>query len=471
MSDKRKALIGLLLGASALVVPQVACAAPAGSASREAQLMQRLERLEAEMAQLRSDLATAKAAQSDAATTTQAVAAQVQQTQTRVATLEAKPVPVVPDGMKAGATTIKLGGYIKLLAANSRYSEGEVATNSLGRDFYLPQAIPTGVGPASRVQDFTAKQSRFWLNFATDVAGHSLKGYVETDFQTSPGTQGSQRTTNGYNLALRRAYVQLDKFTFGQDWTTFQYTGALPESTDYVGGAEGTVFVRQPQIRYSTPLSKQVTLHVSAENPESGTLNAGSATLVENGDDRMPDFAARLAWADKPGELSLGLLARQVRTENAGVAAQSAGFGVSAAGKLWLNKDKTGDARFMVTYGRNIGRYVGLNFAPDGVYVAASNKLEDVKLLSAIGALRIPLRPGLRANVMASYQTVDYSDNLALASISTFNKQAWSAAANLFWSPVKAVDLGVEYRHGERKLVSGSQGAIDRVEFAAKYNF
>ena len=460
----KKAITGLLLAATALATPQVANA----ETRREAELAARLERLESEMAALRADLAAARE-------TTAAAAATTQQTAARIATLESKPAPAPAappapaDGFRAGSTTIKLGGYLKMIAANSRYSEGEVATNSLGRDFYLPQAIPTGNGPSSRVQDFTAKQSRLWLNFASDVAGHAVKGYLETDFQTSAGTQGSQRTTNGYNLALRRAYMQVDKWTFGQDWTTFQYTGALPESTDYVGGAEGTVFVRQPLVRYSAPLSKELTLHLSVENPESGTLTAGSATLNENGDDRMPDLAARLAYAGAKGELSLAALARQVRTENAGVAADAGGFGASAAGKLFLNAEKTADARFMVTYGRNIGRYVGLNFAPDAVLNAG--KLADVDVLAAIGAVRVPLAPGLRANVMASYQTVDYADSLTLASISTFNKQAWSAAANLFYSPVRNIDLGIEVRHGERKLVGGAKGAIDRVEFAAKYSF
>ena len=76
---------------------------------------------------------------------------------------------------------------------------------------------------------------------------------------------------------LRRAYLQLDRWTIGQDWTTFQNPAVLPESTDYVGGAEGTVFVRQPLIRYSAPLGKSVTLHVAAENPESGTASLGAA--------------------------------------------------------------------------------------------------------------------------------------------------------------------------------------------------
>ena len=466
MQRGTKALLGTLLAASALVAPQVASAQTA----REAELEARLAKLEQEMQALKADLVSARseqaatAAQAQAAVTTSTAAA------TKVAALEAKP-PVQQDGFRAGSTTIKVGGYIKLLAASTTYSEGEVATNSLGRDFYLPQSIPTGTGPASTVTDFTAKQSRFWVNFATDISGHTLKGYVEADFQTAPGTQGSQRTTNGYNPALRRAYIQFDKWTFGQDWSTFQYTGALPETTDYVGGAEGTVFVRQPLIRYSTPLGNGMTLHLSAENDESGTANLGAPALIENGDDRLPDFAARLAWAGKAGELSLAALGRQVRVQNAGVTASTGGFGVSAAGKLFLNETKTGDLRFMATYGNNIGRYVGLNFAPDAVYVPATNRLEDVRVFAAIAALRVPLAPGVRANLMGSYQSVDYADALPLASMASFNQRAWSAAANLFWSPVKNIDLGVEYRHGERKLVNGADGAVNRIEFAAKYGF
>ena len=218
-------------------------------------------------------------------------------------------------------------------------------------------------------------------------------------------------------------------------------------------------------------MGPEPTLHASLENPESGTASLGSPTLAENGDDRLPDFAVRLAHTGKRGELSLAALGRQVRVENAGISAQTSGWGVSAGGKLFLNDDKTGDVRVMVTYGRNIGRYVGLNFAPDAVYVPATNSLESATVLAAIGAVRVPLAPGLRANLMGSYQSVDYSDALSAASLASFNKRAWSAAANLFYSPVKNIDLGIEYRHGQRKLVGGADGTTDRLEVAAKYSF
>lgn len=487
--------MAVLLGASALAAPvgAMAKAAPALTA-REAALLARLERLEAEVSQLRADAATARQQQGEAvmaaqsaaqsANTQASAAAQIAQsaakeakaTGERVAAVEKKPVP---EGMRVGATNIRIGGFLKFNAEYSHFDGGAVATNTLGRDFYLPQAIPV-VTPTSRSStdtDFSAKQTRIWLNLDTTVAGHTVRGYLETDFQTTASAAanvtggGSQRTTNGYTLALRRAFVQLDKWTFGQDWTTFQNTAVLPESTDFVGATEGTVFVRQPLVRYSTPLSKVATLHVSVENPESATANAGAAALVENGTDHLPDFAARLNYMTKRGEISFAALGRQVRTEVSGAGLTRAGIGGSVAGKIFLNEKRTSDLRFSATYGQNIGRYVGLNFAPDAVFVAATNSLADVRVFAALAAARIAITPTLRVNVIGSMQSADYDGSLSPTAIAAYNKKAWSGAVNLFYSPVKAIDLGIEYRHGQRELVNGQKGNIDRLEFAARYNF
>jgi len=47
----------------------------------------------------------------------------------------------------------------------------------------------------------------------------------------------------------------------------------------------------------------------------------------------------------------------------------------------------------------------------------------------------------------------------------------WSSSANLFYSPIKNIDLGVEFRHAERRLVDGQVGKLDRGELAARYSF
>ena len=161
MDNRIRAFACGLLAASALVAPQVAQAGPASS-SVEA----RLDRMEAELAALRGDLVQSRA---EAAAATQraeaaearASLAEAQNSATvqRVAALETKPAPAPApaapaDGFRSGNTTIRLGGYVKLLATSTHYSDGEVATNSLGRDFYLPQTIPTGGQPSAHDTDF-----------------------------------------------------------------------------------------------------------------------------------------------------------------------------------------------------------------------------------------------------------------------------------------------------------------------------
>jgi hypothetical protein len=460
------ALAGTLLAS----IPGTAFA----QATRESDMEARLKALEESVAVLRAELAAARAAQADAqaqamaaaeAASTQAKAAEV-----RVAAMEGKPATVA-EGFRVGGTTIKIGGFLKTVATFSRWDDGVVAGNSFGRDFYLPSAIPVGGIKESVDNDFSAKQTRLWLSLGTDVAGHTLKGYLETDFQTAPGAQGSERTTNGYNLALRRAYLQFDDLTVGQDWTTFQYTGALPESTDFVGATEGTPFVRQPLVRYSAKLSPEAVLHVSVENPETASATGTSPTLTENDDDRIPDFAARLAYTAKFGELSLAGVVRQLSVDNGTDGADATGWGVSGGGKIFLNAAKSSDLRFLATYGRGIGRYIGLNFAPDAIFVPGDDDLATPSVFAALAAARVGLTDSLRVNLIGSWQDVDYPDGFAAGTFDAYNGRAWSVAGNLFWSPVKQIDLGVEYRHGERSLVSGADGQLDRLEFAARYNF
>ncbi|MGE4409195.1 MAG: DcaP family trimeric outer membrane transporter [Sphingobium sp.] len=460
-----------MLSGTAIVMAMAPIAADAKDSS-QVELEARLKMLEQAVNDLKAELAQARAEQATAQEQTQQqVATQTQQAQaieTRVAAVEARP-QAPAEGFRTGKTTFKMGGYIRTVAMFSRWDDGEVAGTSLGRDFYLPQTIPLG-GKGSTNADFHAKQTRFWFDMNTDVGGHVLKGHIETDFQT---TSGNERVVSGYDLRLRRAFVQYDNLTVGQDWSTFQNVAALPESTDFIGPSEGTVFIRQALIRYTQPLSKQLTLQVSAENPETASAVAGSPALIENDDDHLPDFVARLDYKAPFGGLSLAGMGRQLRVKDNGTGFEDSrtGWGVSAAGVIPLTASKLTDFRFMATYGKGIGRYLGVNFSPDAVVDPATGTLRGVSNFAAMAALKLGWTKSLRSTVMGGYQHVDYSGALGDALIAGYNKQAWSMAGNLFWSPAKGFDLGVEYRHGEREVMSGAKGQLDRFDFAAKYSF
>lgn len=461
----------LVAGAGALAAGFLAqpTAAAAQQAPNQAELEARLAQLEAAVAQLRGELQAAKAGQAALAEQAASANAAAAKASERVAAVEKRPVPPA-EGFNVGGTTVKLGGFIKTVASYSHYDDGAVATGALLKDFYLPQQIP--VGGVRGTSDFGghAKQSRLLLSTSTPIGGHQLKGVVEVDFQTAAGTQGTQRTTNGYDLALRRGFVTFDRFLAGQEWSNFQYVAALPETTDFVGATEGTVFVRQMQLRYALPLSKQATLSLAIENPETASITPTSAALIENDHDRIPDVTARLNYAASFGELSLAGLVRQMSVDSGTSRSTAAGWGVSAAGKIPFGADKRHDLRFMATYGDGIGRYVGLNLAPDAVFIGtAGSDLETVKNFAGFAALKIGWTNAIRSSVIGSYQHADYPDGVLVPAAA--NLTAWSLAGNLFWSPVKGFDVGIEFRHGEREIVSGAKGQMDRVEFATKYSF
>lgn len=512
MNRATRGALCLLMAGTALAMPDIAMAAAAGDGpgAREAVLMERLEKLEAELARLRADLASVHEAQSPVQAMPDQNALARSGTGTGVApvrTAQANPVPsgetkqgsspqagdVKALGFHNGNTQVTLSGYVKLLASSAGYSGGDDPTNTLGRDLYLPQSVPV-FNPARpttpvRVTEFSAKQTRFWVDASTRLGQHDLKAYIEFDFQAAPGTpmalgQGTQRTTNAYDLAMRRAFIRFDRWTLGQDFSNFGMVEALPESTDYVGGVDGIVFVRQPMVRYALPLGKRLTLNLAAENPETASSTVGSASMIENGQDHAPDVSARLSYAGAGARLDFSTMIRQLRIDNQPTYTASGtlatphiqdsrvGWGVNASGKIFLNASHRSDIRFEATYGDGMGRYLGLNFAPDTVLMA-NGQLGSVRNLGLYGSAHIALDAKWRINLIGSFQRDYYAHDIdrSAAGIGTFNQQAWSAAGNVFYSPVKNIDLGVEYRRGNRKLVDGLSGRVDRIDAAAKYTF
>lgn len=363
---------------------------------------------------------------------------------------------------QTATTNFKIGGYIKLDAMSSEYSDGDPTGGVIfGRDFYLPSGVPVGNQPdEGRDTDFHARSSRINFQTTTDVNGEKVVGFVEIDFMT--GLEGDARTTNSYQPRLRHAYFIYGKWLFGQTWSTFQNVAALPEVLDFIGPTEGTVFVRQAQVRYT-----HGPWQFALENPESTVTPNGGGDRITTDDHVMPDVVARYTFKSEAGAFDVAALVRSLSYENVPAEIDDTvyGYGLSVSGKL--NIGARDDLRFMVTHGSGLGRYVGLNVI-NGAVLDQNNDLELIDLTSAMVSYRHLWTDQWRSTLSLGYLTADHDTALTGTSAT---KQAQSVHVNLLYSPVPKITMGAEYIAAERELENGDSGTLNRVQFSARYDF
>lgn len=357
--------------------------------------------------------------------------------------------------------TLKVGGFVKLDVISSGYQDGDLASGAIGRDYYVPSSIPIGGDNESRDIDFHAKSSRINFETTAQIDDKKVVGFFEWDFMT---TTGDERVTNAYSPQLRHAYFTFDKWLFGQTWTTFQNVGALPESLDYIGPSEGTVFVRQAQVRFTVG-----SWQFSLENPETTVTplaGNGASDRIVTDDAAVPDLVARYNLGGGWGNIAVAALARDLNYENGAVVDDSeVGFGVSASGKIMLGSRD--DLRFMVTAGSGLGRYIGINTIND-VSLTPENDLEAIDGAAGFIAYRHMWTDKLRTSVFYSVLQGNYDGELVAG---TATKAAESFHVNLLYSPVAKVTLGGEIIYAKREQENNIDGTMNRLQLSAKYDF
>ncbi|WKE67305.1 DcaP family trimeric outer membrane transporter [Gallaecimonas kandeliae] len=368
--------------------------------------------------------------------------------------------------LKTDNTTVTFGGYAKASVMYSKFSDGTPASNSVGRNYYVPSTVTVctaSCGDNNPVLDFTAKETRFNFGTKTELEGHTLTTYLEMDFLSS--YTGDERVSNSNAPRVRHAYFTYDNWLFGQTYTTFQNTGALAETVDFLGPADGTVFNRQVQIRYTSG-----NWQFAAENPETTYSAYGSTGKVDEDTSVMPDLVARYNMKGDWGHLVVAGLVRQLRADTVDMNGNkqnnqtATGYGISVSGLFKVGS--MDDFRFMVSGGDGMGRYVALN-AINGANADADGGLNTISTVGGFAAYRHMWNDKLRSTVMYSGTFANNNDSGATGL--TKSVQSWHA--NIMYSPVKPITFGVEYIFGERKLENGAKGSLDRLQFAAKYVF
>ncbi len=444
-------VVALFLGL-ALLWPAVGQAEPDAS-EREQALEARVEALERKLERL--------LAESDTDDTSPETEDEPEEPrlEDRVATLEEQPDPARAI-TAVDSTSLTYGGFIKTDVLWSRFSDGALPARNVGRDFYVPATVPVGGESSGTDLDIHAKESRFWFRTDTELEdGSELSGYLEFDF-TSSAPGGDERLTNAYSPSIRHAWLQYNDLLLGQSWSNFQILGALPENLDFVGPAEGTVFVRQPQIRYT-----RGPWQFSAENPETTATPFGGGERIVTDTGWMPDFTARYNLAGERSSFSVAGLVRQMAIRDNGSREREPGFGLTLGGRVDIGERN--DFRYMATWGSGVGRYLGLNTANDAV-LTADGGLDAIDAFGGFVSYRHFWHPAWRSNLTLSGQWIDNDAELTGPDAT---RDSISAHVNLIHQVNPALSFGVEYLHARRRVESGESGSLDRLQFSGMYNF
>lgn len=442
----------------ALLLPGVALAQTA----KEKELEARVAQLEQMVQQLVAQQQQTQAAVVDA----QAQVSEVKTAQAQApAAVPAGKQPIQATAINASAnpgTAFTYGGFIKLDAMATDTSDGRIADGSAGRLFYLPSAIPAGDETADGGDPYTdvhAQFSRFWFSADTVTeGGDKLKAYIEADMFGGGNNSfaGNETSTNTYAITLRQAYVSWNNWLAGQTWSNFQDTAALPEAVDFVGVTDGTIFVRQAQLRYTSgPWS------FSVENPQTTVTSYLGASRFNSGDGVAPDFTGRWLTKGDWGHFTVAALLRQFKygeeTETGGAVSVSGRFNLGASD----------DIRYMVNAGSGIGRYMAFGLGTDTV-LDANGELHALDGYGGFVAWRHAWSAKLRSNLM--YSAAHFDNDKSLTGFGV-TERAQSLHANLIYSPIPKLDVGAELMWGQRSLEDDREGDLKRLQTTVKYSF
>ncbi len=355
-------------------------------------------------------------------------------------------------------TSVRIGGFVKL---DVLYSDPVTGVNSQNDQLLVPGSIP--VGPAAdNAQEglkFHARQSRLNILTHTPTSYGPFTVFLEGDFF---GADGNEVVSNSHGFRLRHAYGTLGSFSAGQFWTNFMYTPALPDTLDF-GGPAGEIFIRQAQVRWTENFSGGQWA-VSLENPESSfSSTAGVASRPDR--DRYPDIVGSVQFDAGTAKLWLAALVRNIRNETAaGVTDDKWGIAGAFSGLVpTVGQD---DLRFSIFGGNSVGRY-NVGTIIDGVLDANNQLLSLPDVIGGYIAYRHFWTPRVRSTLSLSALRADFPSG----SPGTLTREIQSVHLNLIWSPVRNVNVGVEYIYASREIENRQDGDLNRVQFSAQYSF
>ncbi|WP_180117605.1 DcaP family trimeric outer membrane transporter [Acinetobacter sp. YH12096] len=402
-----------------------------------------IEQLRAEVAELKSLIKAQQQVQ--------------QQQQTEIQQVKARPVAPPPQpATPAASLKSKTGADVSLYG----FVRGDANYIIEGADDDFNKIASTDGNTKDKLRA-TAKTTRFGLDFTAPVGGDDkVGGKIEVDFNGS-----------GETIRLRHGYLTFNNWLFGQTTSNFLSSHA-PEMIDFATNVGGGT-TRLPQVRYNVKLAPQTQLFVAAEEGDSKaskgiTDDSVTDSLVKYS---LPALTAKLTqgYADGKGNASARALVEHHKVQ--GGNDDELGWGLAAGTTFDVTKQLkiNGD----VSYVEGNSNYL---YGSNTAYVVDANgDIEQNKFTAVqIGAtykFNEKLRSTLAYGALFADEDTDYAKAFKDVGNNSANKEVQQAWLNVIYTPVKPIDLGVEYVNGKREAFTGKTYKDNRVGLMAKYSF
>jgi hypothetical protein len=359
------------------------------------------------------------------------------------------------------------------------------------------------------VWQMSPRETRLNVETRTPTAWGEARTFVEFDFAGCSGAAGTpcndvEHVSNNLIPRLRFAYGTLGGFLAGQANSNFSDPDANTETLDFGGDTGQAGPSRTPQVRYTiagpwgsawsasaelpvddiiTPAGRAEvdtsTLPSASVTPCRGVIATGlsttaACTLATNPTTSpVPDLTFASYWAQPWGHIDFRGLVRPGLELNDGrfISQRYIGYGGGISGDVkpgWWGWNKD-DITFQATAGNGIGRFLNdntngalaTNFlaSPTTLAGAAQVRTATIVGFGASGGYQHWWLPNLRSNLTGGYMYYSIPSGIIGPSQSlNQNKRLITAHANLIWSPVAFIDVGLEYMYGQRMTVANLKG-------------
>ncbi|OAL78617.1 DcaP-like protein [Acinetobacter sp. SFB] len=369
-----------------------------------------------------------------------------QQQQTQIELVKVQPVQIVaapaakPElttGFKTKAgSSVNMYGFIR--------GDANYIIEGADNDF---NSTHTSTGTTRDKLRATAKTTRIGLDFNTPVGDAQVGGKVEVDFASATE-----------NLRIRHAYLTYNNWLFGQTTSNFLSNHA-PEMIDFntnIGG--GTA--RMPQVRYSLKLAPATQLLISAEKGDS----AATATDIKYS---LPNLTAKLTQGFAEGKGSVSARALVENYKSTAADEKQTAWGIAAG----VNYQITDPLKVSADVSHVVGNSNYL-YGSNSAYVVdpVNNSVEQNEFNAVQVGATYKISPKLRSTLAYGAHFADDGTDYARLNTAA-NEEVQQAWINFIYSPVKPIDLGIEYLNGKRDTFAGQSFKDNRVGLMAKYNF